>query len=125
MLTRDVMVKDIVTTNKEISAKEGIDLLFKRHVGAVLVLDENQKCIGVFTERDAIRIISQNIPLDEPLEKGMSKHVYTISQDSPFIEAKKMMKLHRIRHIPVTDANEKVVGLLSIRHILDELLEMQ
>lgn len=125
MLTRDVMVKDFVTANKEITAKECIDLLFKRHVGSVVIIDENRKCLGIFTERDAIRIVSQNIPLNETLEKVMSKNIYTISEDSPFLEAKKMMKLYRIRHIPVINADQKIVGLVSIRHIIDELLEMQ
>ena len=119
------MVKDIVTAKKEITAKECINLLFKRHVGSVVIIDENQKCLGIFTERDAIRIVAQNIPLNEPLEKVMSKNIYTISEEAPFLEAKKMMKLYRIRHIPVISADEKIVGLVSIRHILDELLEMQ
>jgi len=54
----------------------------------------------------------------------MTRHVYTVSEDTPFIEAKKIMKLHKIRHIPVTDSDGKLVGLLSIRHILDTLLGM-
>jgi CBS domain-containing protein len=124
MLTRDVMVKDFVTATKGITARECINLLFKRHVGSVIVVDENQECVGIFTERDAIRLIAQNISLDSILEKVMSRNVYTISEDATFSEAKKMMKLHRIRHIPVIK-DQKIVGIVSIRHIFDELLDMQ
>lgn len=124
MLTCDLMLRDIVTAKKGITARDCIDLLFKRHVGTVIIVDEKQRCVGIFTERDAIRIIAQDLSIDEPIEKVMTRHVYTVSEDTPFIEAKKIMKLHKIRHIPVTDSDGKLVGLLSIRHILDTLLGM-
>ena len=69
MMTRDLMLKDVVTTNGKVTVKETIELLFKRHVGSVVVVDDSQKCIGIFTERDAIRVVAQNIPLDGPMEK--------------------------------------------------------
>jgi len=118
------MLRDIVTAKKGVTAKECISLLFKRHVGTVIIVDENERCAGIFTERDAIRIIAQDLSIDKPIEKVMTRHVYTVSEDTPFIEAKKIMKLHKIRHIPVTDSDGKLVGLLSIRHILDTLLGM-
>src|SRR5450759_1995512 len=121
MMTRDLMLKDVVTTNGNVPAKEAIELLFKRHVGSVLVINDAEQCIGIFTERDAIRVVAQNMPLDAPVEKVMTKNPFTVSLDSIFQEAKSIIVSAKIRHLPVIDKEGKLVGLISIRHILDEL----
>ena len=121
MMTRDLMLKDVVTTNGKVTVKETMELLFKRHIGSIVIVDDSQKCIGIFTERDAIRVVAQNIPLDGPIEKTMTKNPFTINEDSTFEEAKYVIKSAKIRHLPVIDANGKIVGLISVRTILDEL----
>jgi CBS domain-containing protein len=115
------MLKDVVTTNGNTPVKEAIELLFKRHIGSIVVVDDAQKCIGIFTERDAIRVVAQNMPLDAAIEKTMIKTPFTIDEDSTFEEAKYVIKSAKIRHLPVIDANGKIVGLLSVRTLLDEL----
>ncbi|MGZ4850668.1 MAG: CBS domain-containing protein [Candidatus Bathyarchaeia archaeon] len=121
MMTRDLMLKDVVTTYGNVPAKEAIELLYKRHVGSIVVIDEAGHCIGIFTERDAIRVVAQNVPLDAPVEKIMTKNPFTINEDSIFEEAKSIIKSAKVRHLPVIDTNGKLVGLISVRHILDEL----
>jgi CBS domain-containing protein len=115
------MLKDVVTIYGNVPVREAIELLFKRHVGCIVVVDDAQQCIGIFTERDAIRIVAQNVPLDAPLEKIMTKNPFTVNEDSNFEEAKSIIKSAKIRHLPVIDTNGKLVGLISVRQILDEL----
>lgn len=121
MMTRDLMLKDVVTTYGNVPVREAIELLFKRHVGSIVVVDDAQQCIGIFTERDAIRVVAQNVPLDAPLEKIMTKNPFTVNESSTFEEAKSIIKSAKIRHLPVIDTNGKLVGLISVRQILDEL----
>jgi CBS domain-containing protein len=121
MMTRDLMLKDVVTTYGNIPVREAIELLFKRHVGCIVVVDDSQKCVGLFTERDAIRIVAQNVPLDAPIEKIMTKNPFTVNEDSTFDEAKNIIKSAKVRHLPVITASGKLVGLISVRNILDEL----
>ncbi len=121
MMTRDLMLKEVVTTYGNVPTKEAIELLFKRHVGSIVVIDDAEQCIGIFTERDAIRVVAQNVPLDAPVEKIMTKNPFTVNEDTVFQEAKSIIKSAKIRHLPVIDSNGKLVGLISVRHILDEL----
>jgi CBS domain-containing protein len=121
MMTRDLMLKDVVTINENSVVKEAIEMLFKRHVGCIIVVDDSQKCIGIFTERDAIRIVAQNLPLNATMEKIMTKNPFTINEDSNFEEAKNMIKDHQIRHLPVTSKEGKLVGMISVRQILNEI----
>jgi len=124
MFTRDLMLKDVVTVNVNVTVKECIDLLFKRHIGSIVILDNAQKCVGIFTERDAIRIISQSVPLDATIEKIMTKNPFTVDENSTFEAAKQIIKAHKIRHLPVIDTDGKLVGMISIRHILNELCDL-
>ena len=124
MLVRDLMIKDVVTTKKGISVKQCIDILFKMHIGSVVIIDEDRKIVGVFTERDIIRVIAQDIPLNTQLEDVMTTNVVTVSIDSAFAEARELMRTYRIRRIPVVDCEGKLAGLISFRHIIDEFFEV-
>jgi len=54
----------------------------------------------------------------------MSKNVVTVREDASFAKAKRLMVLHRIRHLPVVDEKGYLVGMLTLRKILDELVGM-
>lgn len=124
MLAKHLMIKDVITVTKNVTVRECIEILSKRHVGSIVVVDDENRCKGIFTERDAIRVVAQNLPLNAPIEIIMTKNVRTINEDASFDEVKRIMKFYKIRHLPVVDANERLVGLLSLRHILDELTGM-
>jgi len=119
---KDIMCKKIVTSREDISIQEAIQLLNDRHVGSIVVVDDAQKCVGIFTERDAIRIVAHKFSIDQPLSKVMSRHVVTISLEASFDEAKRLMLSHNIRHLPVTDQTGKLMGLFSLRGFFDEIL---
>jgi CBS domain-containing protein len=85
------------------------------------VVDDEEKCIGIFTERDAIRIMANRFSTEEPLSKIMSRHVVTTSIDASFDEVKRLILSHNVRHIPVTDQAGKLIGLFSIRAFFDEI----
>ena len=119
---RDIMCKKVVTAKEDISIQQAVELLNERHVGSIIIVDDEQKCTGVFTERDAIRIVATKFSTDQPLGKIMSRHVVTISLEASFDEAKRLMLSHNIRHLPVTDQTGKLIGLFSLRAFFDEIL---
>lgn len=118
---RDIMCKKVVTAKEDTSILDACRLLSERHVGSIVIVDEEQRCTGIFTERDAIRIIAQQFSVDQQLGKVMSRHVVTVSIDASFEEAKRLILSHNIRHLPVTDQAGKLVGLFSVRAFLDEI----
>lgn len=118
---RDIMCKKVVTAKEDTLIQDAVMLLNERHVGSIIIVNDEQKCMGVFTERDAIRIFAQNVSLDQPLSKVMSSHIVTISLEASYDEAKRLMLSHNIRHLPVTDETGKLIGLFSLRAFLDEI----
>jgi len=116
------MCKTVITAKEDMPILEAIQLLNDRHVGSLVVVDDEAKCIGIFTERDAIRIIASKFSVDQPLSKTMSRHVVTVTLEASFDEAKRLMLSHNIRHLPVTDQTGKLIGLFSLRAFFDEVL---
>jgi CBS domain-containing protein len=119
---KDIMCKEVITAKEDLSIQQAVQLLNDRHVGSVVVIDDEAKCIGIFTERDAVRIMANRFSADEPLSKIMSSHVVTVSLDASFDEAKRLMLSHGIRHLPVIDEAGKLIGLFSFRAFFDEIL---
>jgi CBS domain-containing protein len=120
LLVKHIMLTKVVTASPNMTVKETIEMLYEKHIGCVVAIDEDKKCIGIFTERDAIRLVAKNVQLDQPLDKVMTKNVITVTEDSSINEVRRIICAHRIRHLPVVNQKGRFVGLLSVRDALDQ-----
>jgi len=120
-MVKHIMIEDVVTAKPNITVKDAVKTLQEKHVGSIVITDDNQKCVGIFTERDAIRIIANEVPLDTTIDQVMTKNVATIGEEASLEEARRLVISHGIRHLPVVDNKGKLIGLLSVRKLLDEL----
>jgi CBS domain-containing protein len=116
------MIENVVTVKGNITAESAIRILHYKHIGSVIVVDDEGRCEGIFTERDAIQMIAQKISLNKLIQDVMTKNPFTIHEDASFGEAISIISSHGIRHLPVVDKNKQLVGLLSIRKFLDEVM---
>jgi len=119
-MVKHIMIEDVVTAKPNITVKDAVRTLQEKHVGSIVITDDNQKCVGIFTERDAIRIIANEVPLDTPIDQVMTKNVATIGEEASLEEARRLVISHGIRHLPVVDSKGELVGLFSVRRLLDE-----
>jgi len=120
-MVKHIMIEDVVTAKLNITIKDAVRTLHEKHVGSIVITDDNQKCVGIFTEQDAIRIIANEVPLDTTIDQVMTKNVVTIGEEASLEEARRLVISHRIRHLPVVDRKGELTGLLSVRKLLDEL----
>ena len=121
LMVKHIMIEDMVTAKPDITVKDAIKILQEKHVGSIIITDDNQKCVGIFTERDAIRLVADDVPLETAIDQVMTKHVATIGEEASLDEARRIIVSHGIRHLPVVNSREELVGLLSVRRLLDEL----
>jgi len=125
LLVKHMMVTNVITASPSMTVNETIEMLYEKHIGCVVSIDDDKKCIGIFTERDAIRLVAENVQLDQPLDNVMTKNVVTIQEDSSINEARRAIYTHRIRHLPVVNQKGRLVGLLCIRELLDEFFGLK
>ena len=116
---RDVMTTDrLVTVRPGASVREAAIAMHRANVGSVLVVDEEMRLLGIFTERDLVRVVATGIPLDTPVERVMTTKLVTASPDESIAMVASKMIEHGIRHIPVVDESGRLVGIISIRDVL-------
>jgi len=120
-MVKHIMIEDVVTAKPNITVKDAVRTLREKHVGSIVITDNNEKCIGIFTERDAIRIIASDVPLDTPIEQVMTTNVATIGEEASLEEARRLIISRGIRHLPVVDSKGELVGLFSVRKLIDEI----
>ena len=85
-------------------------------IGALLVIDDEENLVGIFTERDVLRrvVAAEHAPSTIHVGDVMTTQVACCRPETSIDEARSIFRQHRIRHLPVVDENGKVQGLISI-----------
>ncbi len=90
--------------------------------GCVLVC-EDERLVGIFTERDALRLMVSGADLDQPVERVMQDHVVTVSSHDTVADAIIRMSQGGYRRMPIVDDDGRPTGVLSVKTILHYLVD--
>ena len=116
----------LVTTASDTSVLDAARLMKRESVGAVLVVEDG-RLRGIFTERDALnRVLAEGLPPgDTTLAQVMTADPFTVEESQPFGYALHLMHENGFRHVPVTRGG-KPVGMVSARDALSpEMAEFE
>ncbi len=115
--------QELLTAPAGMTVAEAARLMKKRNVGAMMVVD-NDKLVGMFTERDALfRVLAAGLDGTTTLLSAvMTAKPRTISPDRLFVQALSVMHEGRFRHLPVVE-NDRPIGMISVRDALGAELE--
>jgi signal-transduction protein with cAMP-binding, CBS, and nucleotidyltransferase domain len=97
-----------------------LELMANKNIGFVVV-QENEKMVGVLSERDYARkvILLGRSSRDLPVREIMTAKVVTVTPEHTVPQCMALMHANNFRHLPVVSA-DKVLGVLSIRDLLKE-----
>lgn|ERR1700690_70892 len=109
----------------EATAERAIRTMLDRHVGAVAVIDEKQRVAGIFTERDVLRrlSLSERDPRKISVREVMTTPVEMATRATTAAEALATMVERHYRHLPIVDEDGGLLGMLSIRNLLQARIE--
>ncbi len=104
---------------------DALKLMAEKKVGALLVL-ENEKPVGIFSERDYARKfgISELSSRTTPVSQVMTKDLICVSPADSMESCMELVTDKHIRHLPVVE-NNKLVGLISIGDLVKNIIEDQ
>jgi IMP dehydrogenase len=111
--------KDVVSMEAESTVEDAIRSMHGRKISAILVT-ENTKPVGIFTERDVVRsyINSGGKPFNGILLKDAMTADLIIAQPQDELSSVSSIMIQKnIRHLPVSEKG-KIVGMLSIRDVI-------
>lgn len=104
------------------SIRRILRLLKENNTGAILLCEE-QRLVGIFTERDALRVLADEISLEDPIETVMVSNPVTLRPKDTLARAISLMSAGGFRRLPIVDGHGKVLGLLKVSGVLRYLVE--
>jgi CBS domain-containing protein len=115
---KDILQKKgtrVLSIAKEETVLRAAQVMNEHKIGALVVLEEG-RVAGIFTERDVLRRVvgEERAPAATRVEEVMTAEVACCSLQTPLEEARAAMKNRRIRHLPVIDGEDRLRGLISI-----------
>ncbi|TRZ50553.1 CBS domain-containing protein [bacterium] len=145
MKVKEIMTKDVTSIAAETNAKEALDLLQKREISGLPVMDANRKLVGMFTEKEVLSTILPSyiekvgrfVYMENPkavrqkaralstikVKDIMRQDVITVDEDTALCEVARLMLTQKARRIPVLNKIREVVGIVSRGDILRALFE--
>ena len=105
------------------SLDKAVELMMDNRIGS-LVVTENDKLVGILSERDLLTILHEKNAMWTPVTvmDAMTPNPFVCHPDNTLEEVMNIMVDHNIRHLPVV-YNDKLEGMLSITDIVEELLK--
>lgn len=118
------MQSDPVVVQPECPLRDVMEQMNRLRIGAVIVVNNEQKLQGIFTERDLLRRISDAPPdwRHHPVSEWMTPDPHTTAPDVGWEEAVVLMTRLRVRHLPVVEGH-CVIGIISTRMLMDRRAE--
>jgi CBS domain-containing protein len=114
----EVMNKSVLTVDPTSSIGEAAEKMIEAGVGAVVVMEDMARIVGIITERDLMRAVAQRARAAEArVRQWMTESVVTIEPDTEIKDAAKMMFEKNFRHLPVVNKDGRLLGIASLRRL--------
>lgn len=116
MLIRDLMSVDVQACHSYESLSAAAQKMWEADVGAVPVLDDKNRVVGMLTDRDiCMAAYTQGRALSEiPVSTAMARQVVAVHTGELIEQAEHLMRDSQIRRLPVLDNDNRPVGIVSI-----------
>lgn len=117
---------EVWTTSPDTTVYEALQLMKEKDIGALPVV-EGGRLVGMFSERDYARrvILEGRSSHDTPVRAIMTERVFVIPPDRTTEECMALMTQKHIRHLPVVDAEGRMIGLVSIGDVVKAVIDDQ
>ncbi|MCI0642943.1 MAG: CBS domain-containing protein [Gemmataceae bacterium] len=120
----DLTLRMPILVNADATVVAAVDAMNEHRTGCVLV-EENGKLAGIFTERDVLtKVIFRENNRSWTVRQVMTKSPETLNSDDSIAFALNKMSVGGYRHIPIVDRAGKPVGVVSVRDLVDFLVEL-
>jgi CBS domain-containing protein len=119
----EIMTYPVVTVSEKKTLLDAVKLLLRFHISGLPVVNEEENLVGVVSELDILNFALSGDAGTTLVSEVMSKDLVVFSPGSQIEQAINAFAEKRIRRVPVVSGG-KVVGVLSRRDILREILEM-
>jgi len=109
------MIQDPITLLREATVSDALSIMREHRIGGIPVINAEGKLVGIVTNRD-LRFEKN---FNRPVSEVMTSEGLIVTQDGKdFAKAEELLREHRIEKLPVVDADNQLVGLITYRDII-------
>lgn len=124
----EICNREVVYVNRDVSVHSACKLMRHYHVGSLVVVDEvdgKRMPVGILTDRDVVVEIDA-MDLDAKVITAgdiMSQELVTVPENHGLLETIEVMRFKGVRRVPVVDADNRLIGIVTIDDLLEVLAE--
>ena len=121
----DSKVNEVWSVSPDTTLREALKLMHDQEIG-VVVVNNAQGMVGIFSERDFARAVArdENLSLNTPVSELMTQEIYIVRDVDMIEDCMALMTEKHIRHLPVLHGKE-VVGMISIGDVVREIVSQK
>ena len=109
------MITDPITLSKDANLKEALNIMKEYKIGGIPVVDDNNKLVGIITNRD----LRFQVNLERPVSEIMTKENLVTAREGITLEqAEDILQQSKIEKLPITSEENDLIGLITYRDIL-------
>jgi CBS domain-containing protein len=116
MKVEEILIDEVKCCTPGDSLNRAAQLMWENDCGCVAVVDGDARVVGILTDRDVcMAAYTQGATLSAmSVSSAMSREVFACRPGDDLLVAQGLMQQHRVRRLPVTDIDGKLVGILSL-----------
>lgn len=126
MKLKDILLRlrpyEIVTIHQDQTNADAVKIMAEKNISGVFVIDENNMLVGIFTEKDIVHCVTENISLEnEKLRNIIRQDLTTFDPSEEISEVISTALRKNIRHLPVVE-HDAIIGMITFRDLISYLL---
>jgi len=124
-ITRFIKMRHIPHLREADTVLVAIEQMIESKSGSVLVTCPQDELLGIVTERDIMtRVTAEGLdPKATRLAEIMTTEITTIPEETTLNDAVHLMSKQRIRHLPVVNPDNRVLGMVTLRYLLHDRID--
>lgn len=115
--------RPVLTLGPDDTVRRAVTEMADANIACIIVVDSDEKPIGIFSERDVLRRVSVDYTdvLDKPLRDVMTPDPVVVNETDRPARVLNLMASGGFRHLPVVDPDGKLTGMIGCRRVTDYL----
>ena len=119
---RQLMTMEVIVAAPQTTLAEAARELGRLEISGLPVVDANGQVLGILTESDVLRALLEEKSVETPVGTIMTSPVVTVDEFTPADTVARLLRTHRVHHLPVTRQGV-VVGLITPQEVIRYFVE--
>ncbi len=123
---KDVMTKDVISVKKDTPIYEAMEIMRKKDITGMPVIEDDMTLVGVITEKDVLRLFyADGDEKNQTVGFFMTRPAVSYRENENLRSVCDFMMINYFRRVPVVSKKGKLVGIISRPDIIDYILEQR